>query len=113
MPYSINTRYTETGEVDPRPMVFDIHAHTSDPDRTVDDFIAGRLFLAQLDETRIGDVTQDGEVVMAYNVCRAHSLEDFFQKARTGHCIRLSARRYNAFIRQLKLFVRLNFYPAS
>ena len=113
MPYSLNARYTETGEIDPRPMVFDIHAHTSDPDLAVDDFIAGRLFLAQLDETRIGDVTQDDEVVMAYNLCRAHSLEDFFKKARTGHCIRLSARRYNAFIRQLKLFVRLNFYPAS
>jgi hypothetical protein len=40
MPYSLNTRYTETGEIDPRPMVFDLHAHTSDPDLAVDDFIA-------------------------------------------------------------------------
>ena len=112
MPYDINARYTETGELDPRPVVFDLHAHTSDPDLAVDDFIAGRIFLAQLDETRIGDVTQDSEVVMAYNLCRALSLEDFFKKARSGFCIRLSARRYNAFIRQLKLFVRLNFYPA-
>jgi hypothetical protein len=113
MPYDINARYTETGELDPRPVVFDLYAHTSDPDLAVDDFIAGRLFLAQLDETRIGDVTQDGEVVMAYNLCRALSLEDFFKKARSGYCIRLSARRYNAFIRELKLFVRLNFSPAS
>ena len=47
MPYDINARYTENGDLDPRPVVFDLHAHTSDPDLAVDDFIAGRIFLAQ------------------------------------------------------------------
>ena len=113
MPYNINYHYTDDGQIDPRPQIFDICAHTSEPDAVIEQFFAGEVFLAQLSETKISSVTNDDSVIAAYNICKAYSIQNFFTKYHKGEICRLSRRRMKKFVERLKLYVRLNYYPES
>jgi len=113
MPYNPNYHYDKNGEIDSRPQIFDIYAHTNEPDEIVEKFAAGELFIIQLGETPISSVTDDDSIIAAYNICKAYSLQNFFEKFRKGQCTRITSRRMKKLVERLKLYVRLNFYPEN